>query len=59
MRLFLVIVFSLVSFLTFAQPSDPGGGGNPTVPISGIEILIVAGAALGLRKFLSDKRQKE
>lgn len=60
MRLFLVITFSLISFVTLAQPGDPGGGGNPTVPISGIEILIAAGAALGLRSFFTGrKRNKE
>jgi hypothetical protein len=59
MRLVLVIVFSLISFVALAQPGDPGGGGNPTVPISGIEILIAAGAALGLRSFFSKNKSKE
>lgn len=57
MRLVLVIVFSLISFMALAQPGDPGG--NPTVPISGIEILIAAGAALGLRSFLSGKKNNK
>jgi len=35
----------------YAQPGNPGGG-DPDVPIGGIEILIAAGALLGLRKFI-------
>lgn len=55
MRLALIVVFSLVSLLAYGQPSDPGGGGNPTVPITGIEILLAAGGALGLRKLIQRK----
>jgi hypothetical protein len=48
-----VLLFGLLttSSALFAQPGDPGGGGNPT-PISGIEILIGGGAVIGLRKYL-------
>ena len=44
---------------SFSQPGGggPGGGGDPDVPIGGIEILLVAGAAFGIKKF-SDKRKK-
>ncbi len=38
-----------------AQPGDPGG--DPDVPITGIEILIGAGGALGIKKMLK-KRKK-
>lgn len=61
MRLILVVVFSLVSLLAVAQPPPDGGGNgdptptNPTVPISGVEILLLAGGALGLRSLLSKK----
>lgn len=41
-----------------AQPGDPGGGADPDVPITGIEILIGAGGALGLKKLL-DKRKNQ
>lgn len=39
----------------YAQPGDPGP--DPDVPITGIEILIGAGGALGLKKLLN-KRKK-
>lgn len=58
MKFCLVIVFSLVSLVVMAQPSDPGGGGNPTVPITGIEILIAAGGALGIRKLIQSRKSK-
>jgi hypothetical protein len=42
----------------YAQVGDPGGGEDPDeVPITGIEILIGAGGALGLKKLLN-KRKK-
>lgn len=43
-----------------AQPPDPNGGGKPgTVPISGIEWLLLGGGILGLRKtYLAFKSRK-
>jgi hypothetical protein len=55
------IFFALIVMLTCslkvadAQPGDPGG--DPDVPITGIEILIGAGGALGLKKALSRKKK--
>lgn len=47
----------ICSFMSLAQPGgDPGGGGNPTVPISGIEILLGVGGLYGARKFLQKKK---
>lgn len=46
--------------MAIAQPGggDPGGGGNPgAVPIGGIEILLLAGGALGIRKLVSGKKR--
>jgi hypothetical protein len=40
----------------YAQPPDPGG--NPDVPITGIEILIGAGGALGLKKLLGKRKNQ-
>jgi hypothetical protein len=37
-----------------AQPGDPGG--DPDVPITGIEVLIGLGGALGLKKMMSKKK---
>lgn len=56
---FLFFLLILPAGLCFAQPGgDPGGGGNPTVPISGIEILIGAGGALGLKKMLGKRKNQ-
>jgi len=54
--LFLLCIASLVAL---GQPGDPGGGGNPTVPISGIEILIGGGAILGAKRLLSRYKGKK
>ena len=51
----LAIVFMLViSVAALAQPTGggPGGGGDPNVPLGGIEILIAAGALFGAKKWL-------
>lgn len=55
--LLVITVAILVGQPAFAQP---GGGGNPCpfppcnpdVPISGIEILLVAGGVLGVKRIL-------
>ncbi|MEO5599410.1 MAG: hypothetical protein ABIR06_00650 [Cyclobacteriaceae bacterium] len=44
----LVLLMSGISEIAFAQPGDPGG--DPDVPISGIEWLLVSGALFGARK---------
>jgi hypothetical protein len=50
--------FLMVMVPGFSQPgSNPGGGVKPGVPISGIEILILIGGAVGARKILSTKRK--
>jgi len=43
---FMLLLFSGISQITFAQPGDP----PPPVPISGIEWLLVAGGILGAKK---------
>jgi len=54
-KIILVIFFASIAMLGVAQPGDPGGGGKP-VPIGGIEILIAAGAALGVRSLVRSKK---
>ena len=62
-------IFLLVmSALTFTAWAQPGGGGNPCpggppcdpeVPITGVELLIGAGAVYGIsRKWLGKKQRK-
>ena len=48
----LALLFIIFSVSSYAQPTGggPGGGGNPDVPLGGIELLIAAGALLGAKK---------
>lgn len=51
----------LTSTITWAQPGNPCPGGppcDPDVPITGIEWLIAAGGALGLKRFLNSRKKK-
>ena len=52
----LVLFFFAFPFFATAQPGDPGG--NPTVPITGIEILLAAGGLLGIKRLISNKKNK-
>jgi hypothetical protein len=61
----ILTILLLVSSLTWvqAQPGGgPGGGGDPghgrPVPISGIEVLLVLGGILGVRKHLKSPSRK-
>ncbi len=56
LKFLLVPVFCLCSMSVFGQPSNPSGDPD-TVPIGGIEILIAAGAALGIKKLISAKKK--
>jgi hypothetical protein len=56
---FLVILLISISWTAFSQPGDPGGGGNPTVPITGIEILIGIGSLFGASRFLKGKNKSK
>jgi len=51
----LILVLCLPLFV-LAQPGDPGG--DPDVPITGIELLLAMGGLLGLRKlFMNSKKE--
>lgn len=57
----LKFIFSLIVFLFLAictVDAQPGPPGDPDVPITGVEILLVAGGALGLRKIISSKKKQ-
>ena len=54
--IFIAILFFLPAFI-FAQPGDPGG--DPDVPITGIEILLMAGGALGIKRLMGNKKSKD
>jgi hypothetical protein len=62
------LIFTLALLMIFASlQAQPGGGDpcpggtpcNPDVPITGIEWLVVAGAALGIRKIAARKKGSE
>lgn len=56
-RIFYVVIILIFSTtIAYTQPGDPGG--DPDVPITGIEILIGAGGALGVKKILDKKKRK-
>lgn len=56
----IVLTFLLISGYTIgAQPNPPGDPGtDPDVPITGIEILIGAGALLGVKRAIGHKKNK-
>jgi hypothetical protein len=53
------ILFGIIFFAArlMAQPGDPGG--DPDVPISGIELLIGAGGIYGLRKMMQKNKNRQ
>ncbi len=52
----LLLGFAIIN-TTNAQPGDPGGGGDPDVPIQGIGLLIALGLAFGIRKIYKSNRK--
>ena len=53
----LIVIFMITSSVLFAQPGDPGG--DPDVPITGIEILLGLGGALGVKRLLGVKEKSK
>ncbi len=53
----LIFFLLLFSVTLWAQPGDPAG--DPDVPITGIEWLLAAGAALGIKRFLNSRKKVE
>ena len=58
-KILLMLLFVALTVMAGAQPGGGGdpGGGQP-VPISGLEILLGAGALLGARKLYRDRNKK-
>lgn len=55
--LLLPLLFALVAS---AQPNPPGDpGGDPDVPITGIELLIGIGSLFGASRFLKSKNKSK
>lgn len=57
--LFITIGISMVGYSQ--PPGDPASGGDPdpTVPITGIEILIGVGGLLGARKAYNNRKKNK
>ena len=54
----LILFFILFPLLGISQPGDPGG--DPDVPITGIEFLLGGGLILGLKSIMNKiKSRKE
>ncbi len=51
----LLIVVLCLPIVLIAQPGDPGG--DPDVPITGIEILLAMGGFLGLKKLYASRKK--
>lgn len=47
----------LTPLVSSGQPSGGGPAGEPSVPITGIEILLTIGGALGIRKLIKDRNK--
>jgi hypothetical protein len=56
-RLYLVLISLLINIVAYGQPGDPPPP-NPPVPISGIEILLGAGALLGVKRLHTLRKPK-
>jgi len=56
----LIVIFSgfcAIHYLSAQPGGNPGGGGKPGVPITGIEWILGAGALLGARKLYTDRKR--
>ncbi len=56
---FIIVFFSLLPTAMAQPPGDPGGGSDPDVPITGIEVLLGVGGALGARKLMKRKKSRK
>lgn len=58
-RVSAVLVLLHLAIFVSAQPGDPNGGNPPgTVPISGIEWLLISGGVFGASRIYKSLRKK-
>ena len=50
LRLALFVLLLFIPGILIGQPGDPGG--DPDVPITGIEILLALGGMLGIKRLM-------
>lgn len=55
--IFTLSLLLVIGVISYAQPGDPGG--DPDVPISGIELLIGAGGLYGVRKLMKKRNPSD
>jgi len=55
---FLIVTIGL-SMTGYCQPVDPASGGDPDVPITGIEILLGVGGLLGARRAYNNRKKNK
>ncbi len=53
----LILLLMLLPLVGVCQPGDPGG--DPDVPITGIEFLLGGGALLGIRKLIANRKSRK
>ncbi len=52
----LILILVILPLMAISQPGNPGG--DPDVPITGIELLLGGGALLGLRQMFKSRKNK-
>jgi hypothetical protein len=57
-RFVVIILLLLMAFPILAQPGDPSSDPD-AVPITGLELLIGAGALLGVKRIYSRNKEKQ
>lgn len=55
--LLLLLVIVVSSKLTYGQPGNPDPPNDNPVPIGGLELLLIGGAALGAKKIISSRKK--
>jgi hypothetical protein len=55
--LLLILILILLPMLGVAQPGDPGG--DPDVPLTGIEFLLGGGVLYGIRTILTQRKSRK
>lgn len=56
LKISLTIIMLMSASILLAQPGPPP---DPDVPITGIEILLALGGALGIKRLMGSKKSKE
>lgn len=57
-KMVITLFILVMPFIATSQPGDPGEDPDNPVPIGGVEILLLVGGALGVRKILSGNKDK-